>query len=69
MDIGTISLILLLAMLALLAIGMPLGFASAFLAVAVLFMKFEPQVFLEPWTLGEGTLTRRFGSGPLNILA
>ncbi|MEM8868762.1 MAG: TRAP transporter large permease subunit [Pseudomonadota bacterium] len=69
MDIGTISLILLLAMLGLLAIGMPLGFASAFLAVAVLFMKFEPQVFLEPWTLGEGTLTRRFGSGPLNILA
>ncbi len=69
MDIGTISLILLLSMLALLAIGMPLGFASAILAVAVLFMKFEPSVFLEPWTLGDGPLTRKFGSGPLNILS
>ncbi|QHQ35532.1 TRAP transporter large permease [Algicella marina] len=69
MDIGTISLILLLAMLALLAIGMPLGFASAALAVLVLVLKFEPTLILEPWTFGEGTLTRRFGSGPLNILA
>ena len=31
MDIGTISLVLLIGMLTLLAIGMPLGFASGFL--------------------------------------
>ncbi|MEM8788065.1 MAG: TRAP transporter large permease subunit [Pseudomonadota bacterium] len=58
MDIGTISLILLLGLLALLAIGMPLGFASAFLAVAVLVMKFGPDL-----------LFRQFGTGPMNILA
>lgn len=57
-DIGTISLILLLAMLILLAIGMPLGFASAVLGVAVLFMKFGPDF-----------LFGNFGQGPLNILA
>ncbi len=32
-DIGTLSLIILLGMFVLLSIGMPLGFASAFLAV------------------------------------
>lgn len=58
MDIGTISLILLAGMLFLLAIGMPLGFASGILAVAVLVMKFGPDL-----------LFRDFGSGPLNILA
>ena len=58
MDIGTLSLILLLGMLVLLAIGMPLGFASGFLAVAVLMMKFGPDL-----------LFRSFGTGPLNILA
>jgi len=58
MDIGTLSLILLLSMLFLLAIGMPLGFASAFLAVAVLVMKFGPDFLLTS-----------FGTGPLNILA
>lgn len=58
MDIGTISLILLLGMIFLLAIGMPLGFASGFLAVVVLVLKFGPDV-----------LFREFGSGPLNILA
>jgi len=58
MDIGTLSLILLLGMLALLAIGMPLGLASGFLAVGVLFMKFGPDLLL-----------REFGTGPLNILA
>lgn len=58
MDIGTISIILLVAMIALLAIGMPLGFASGFLAVVVLLLKFGPD-----------TLFREFGSGPLNILA
>ena len=57
-DIGTISLILLIGMLILLAIGMPLGFASAVLAVGVLYMKFGPDF-----------LFSTFGSGPLNILA
>ncbi|MBE9636477.1 TRAP transporter large permease [Salipiger mangrovisoli] len=56
-DIGTISLILLLAMFALLAIGMPLGFASAFLAVATLVMKFGPDL-----------LFGRFGMGPFAVL-
>jgi tripartite ATP-independent transporter DctM subunit len=58
LDIGTLSLILLLGMLVLLAIGMPLGFASGALAVAVLMMKFGPDLLL-----------RSFGTGPLNILA
>ncbi len=58
MDVGTLSLILLVGMLLLLAIGMPLGFASGILAVAVLIMKFGPDL-----------LFRSFGSGPLNILA
>ena len=57
-DIGTISLILLVAMLALLAIGMPLGFASGILAVAVMVMKFGPDLLL-----------MRPGSGPLNLLS
>ncbi len=57
MDVGTISLVLLLGLLILLAIGMPLGFASAFLAVVVLFMRFEPQFITaiftdEPWGFG-----------------
>ena len=57
-DIGTISLVLLLAMFALLAIGMPLGFASAALAVLVLGMKFGPELIF-----------RDFGSGPLAVLS
>jgi len=69
MDIGTISLVLLLGLMVLLAIGMPLGMASAFMAVVVLVMKFEPMLLLQPWTFGDGTLTGRPGSGPLNILA
>ena len=69
MDIGTISLVLLIALMLLLAIGMPLGLASAVLAVLVLVMKFEPALLLAPWEFGEGMLTGRFGSGPLNILA
>ena len=56
-DIGTLSLILLLAMFVLLAIGMPLGFASAFLAVATLVLKFGPEL-----------LYGDFGRGPLNVL-
>lgn len=58
MDIGTISLILLFSMFALLAIGMPLGFASGFLAVVVMVLKFGPDL-----------LFSNFGTGPLNILA
>jgi len=69
MDIGTISLILMLALIALLAIGMPLGFASASLAVLVLVMKFEPTLLLNPFTFGDGILTGRPGTGPLYILA
>ncbi|QIE42285.1 TRAP transporter large permease [Meridianimarinicoccus aquatilis] len=56
-DIGTLSLILLLGMFALLAIGMPLGFASAFLAVVTLALKFPPDL-----------LWGDFGRGPLSVL-
>ncbi|MGC3937747.1 TRAP transporter large permease [Roseobacter sp. EG26] len=69
MDIGTISLVLMLGLVLLLAIGMPLGFASAILSVLVLVMKFEPALLTAPWTFGEGILTGRPGTGPLNILA
>ena len=69
MDIGTISLVLMLGLIVLLAIGMPLGMASAVLAVLVLVMKFEPALLTAPWTFGDGILTGRPGSGPLNILA
>lgn len=64
-DIGTLSLILLLAMFALLAIGMPLGFASAFLAVATLVMKFGPDVLFGDLFAGDFS---KFGRGPLNLL-
>lgn len=69
MDIGTISLVLLVGLMLLLAIGMPLGLASAVMAVVVLVMKFEPTLLLDPSTFGDGLLTRKFGTGPLNILA
>lgn len=78
MDISTISLILLIGMLALLAIGMPLGFASGFLAAVVVILKFEPTLVTDPfvhgfdfsaWKVGEGLVSRTFGAGPLNILA
>ncbi len=69
MDIGTISLVLMIGLIVLLAIGMPLGFASAFMAVVVLFMKFEPAVLMDLSLWGEGFLTGRPGSGPLNILS
>lgn len=69
MDVGTISLVLLIGLMLLLAIGMPLGLASAVLAVLVLVMKFEPALLTAPWDFGEGLLTGRFGSGPLNILS
>ena len=68
MDIGTISLILMFSLIVLLAIGMPLGFASAVLAVLVLVLKFEPALFLNPLSFGDGMLTGRPGTGPLYIL-
>lgn len=57
MDIGTISILLLLGMFVLLSIGMPLGFASAFLAAAVLVMKFGPDLMFQD-----------FGRGPFGVL-
>ena len=54
MDIGTISLVLLVGLLVLLAIGMPLGLASAVMAVAVLVMKFEPALIADPLSLATG---------------
>jgi len=68
MDIGTISIIVVLGLIVLLAIGMPLGFASAVLALVVMILKFEPQVLTAPWTFGEGLLTGRPGTGPLYLL-
>lgn len=58
MDVGIISLVLLFGLLFLLAIGVPLGFASGFMAVVVLIMEF-----------GVDTLFSDFGSGVLNILS
>src|SRR3546814_2085989 len=49
---------LLIGIFVLLAIGMPLGFASGFLAAAVMLMRFGPDL-----------LFSSFGTGPLNILA
>ena len=69
MDIGTISLILMVTLIVLLAIGMPLGLASAALAVLVLVLKFEPTLLLNPLSFGDGMLTARPGTGPLYILA
>ncbi len=51
------SKIQLLGLFALLAIGMPLGFASAFLAVVTLALKFQPDL-----------LWGDFGRGPLSVL-
>jgi len=68
MDVGTISLVLVLGLLFSLAIGMPLGLASAVLALLVMVMKFEPALLTDPMTFGEGLLTGRPGTGPLYIL-
>ncbi|MDF1775059.1 MAG: TRAP transporter large permease subunit [Rhizobiaceae bacterium] len=57
MDVGTLSAFLLLGLFVLLALGMPLGFASATLAGAVLLMKFGPDL-----------LFRDFGRGPFAVL-
>jgi len=77
MDIGTISLILVFGLIALLAIGMPLGFASAIMGTVVLVLKFEPTLLTDPlcympWAECEGlripgTLTGRPGTGALYI--
>ena len=68
MDPATISIVLVLGLIALLAIGMPLGLASAVMAALVMIMKFEPSLLLNPMTFGDGLLTSRPGSGPLYIL-
>jgi TRAP-type mannitol/chloroaromatic compound transport system permease large subunit len=79
MDVGTISLVLMLGLIILLAIGMPLGLASATLALLVLVMKFEPTILTHPTCYlfesaaceGEripGMLTSRPGTGALYIL-
>ena len=68
MDIGTISIVLVLGLVTLLAIGMPLGFASALLALLVMIMKFEPSLLINPLTFGDGLLTGRPGTGPLYLL-
>ncbi|MFK7995720.1 MAG: TRAP transporter large permease subunit [Granulosicoccus sp.] len=68
MDIATISIVVVLGMLVLLAIGMPLGLASAALAAMVMVMKFEPSIITNPGSFGEGLLTARPGTGPLYIL-
>ena len=68
MDVGTISIVLVIGLVFLLAIGMPLGFASAFLAVVVLIMKFEPALLTDPLSFGDGMLTGRPGTGALYLI-
>ena len=67
MDISIISIVLVLGLLFTLAIGMPLGLASAVMALVVMIMKFEPTLFTDPMSFGEGILTSRPGTGPLYI--
>ncbi|MEL7167191.1 MAG: TRAP transporter large permease subunit [Pseudomonadota bacterium] len=77
MDIGTISLIVVLGLVVLLAIGMPLGFASAVMGTLVLVLKFEPTLITHPHCYLPfveceglripGTLTARPGTGALYI--
>ncbi len=69
MDVGTISVVLIIGLVVLLAIGMPIGLASACLALLVMIMKFEPQLLTAPWTFGDGLLTGRPGTGPLSSAA
>ena len=68
MDISIISIVLVFGLLFTLAIGMPLGLASAVMALVVMIMKFEPTLLTDPMSFGEGLLTGRPGSGPLYIL-
>jgi len=58
MGVAELSIWLLIGIFVLLAIGMPLGFASGFLAVVVLYLRFGPDV-----------LFRTFGTGPFSVLA
>jgi len=76
MDVGLISLILVVMLIVLLAIGMPLGLASLFLSVLVLIMKFEPTIITNPWCYFgveceglriPGMLTARPGTGALYL--
>ena len=68
MDVGTISIVLVFGLIFLLGIGMPLGFASAVLALVVMIMKFEPNLLTDPLSFGEGMLTGRPGTGALYLL-
>ncbi|KMW56819.1 TRAP-type C4-dicarboxylate transport system, large permease component [Candidatus Rhodobacter oscarellae] len=77
MDVGTISLVVILGLIILLAIGMPLGLASGALALVVMILKFEPTMFTHTacyfWAECEGQripgmLTARPGTGALYLL-
>ena len=68
MDVGTISIVLVVGLVILLGIGMPLGFASAVLAALVLVMKFEPTLLWDPLSFGTGMLTSNPGTGALYLL-
>ncbi len=79
MDVGTISMVVVIGLIVLLAIGMPLGLASAALALLVLVMKFEATLLTDPWCYIAdfaacegiripGMLTARPGTGALYIL-
>lgn len=68
MDVGTISIVLVIGLVILLGIGMPLGFASAVLAALVMIMKFEPTLLSDPLSFGSGMLTSNPGTGALYIL-
>ena len=68
MDVGTISIVLVIGLVILLGIGMPLGFASAVLAALVMIMKFEPTLLTDPLSFGTGMLTSNPGTGALYLL-
>lgn len=68
MDVGIISIVLVVGLVVLLGIGMPLGFASAVLAALVMIMKFEPTLLSDPMSFGSGMLTSNPGTGALYIL-
>ena len=68
MDVGTISIVLVIGLIFLLGIGMPLGFASAILAALVMVMKFEPTLLTDPMSFGTGMLTSNPGTGALYLL-
>ncbi|NKB53091.1 MAG: TRAP transporter large permease subunit [Rhizobiaceae bacterium] len=68
MDVGIISIVLVVGLVFLLGIGMPLGFASAVLAALVMIMKFEPTLLSDPLSFGTGMLTSNPGTGALYIL-